>query len=122
MLQTTKYIILTRSTDPTRPIQNTYLGSDDYLRARFEEYIMSLLSSVKYAQAFDPKNAFKTETVLEDVIRDEEKGKYRISICVNSYTSSSTESLNCFFSKHLYRKELSDRLWNELGERLEDDE
>src|ERR1700733_1252003 len=69
-------IILTRSADPTRPIQNTYLGSDDYLRARFEEYIMSLLSSVKYAQAFDPKNAFKTETALEDVIRDEEKGKY----------------------------------------------
>ncbi|GAB5590512.1 hypothetical protein Unana1_05412 [Umbelopsis nana] len=61
--------------DPTRPIQNTYLGSDDYLRARFEEYIMSLLSSVKYAQAFDPKNAFKTETALEDVIRDEEKEK-----------------------------------------------
>lgn len=60
--------------DPTRPIQNTYLGSDDYLRARFEEYIMSLLSSVKYAEAFDPKNAFKSENSLEDVIRDEEKG------------------------------------------------
>ncbi|KAG2174103.1 hypothetical protein INT43_004123 [Umbelopsis isabellina] len=61
--------------DPTRPIQNTYLGSDDYLRARFEEYIMSLLSSVKYAEAFDPKNAFKSENSLEDVIRDEEKEK-----------------------------------------------
>jgi hypothetical protein len=36
---------------------------------------MSLLSSVKYAQAFDPKNAFKSETALEDVIRDEEKGE-----------------------------------------------
>ena len=93
-------IILTRSADPTRPIQNTYLGSDDYLRARFEEYIMSLLSSVKYAQAFDPKNAFKTETALEDVIRDEEKGKYRIRMCVNSCTSSSTETMNCFFSKY----------------------
>jgi hypothetical protein len=69
---------------------------------------MSLLSSVKYAQAFDPKNAFKTETVLEDVIRDEEKGKYRIRMCVNSYMSSSTEPLNCFFLKISYRKELSD--------------
>lgn len=37
--------------DPSRPLQNTYLGSDDYLRARFEEYILSLLSSVKHAQA-----------------------------------------------------------------------
>ncbi|KAI9278184.1 transport protein Avl9-domain-containing protein [Phascolomyces articulosus] len=36
--------------DPSRPIQNTYLGSDDYLRARFEEYILSLLSSMKHAQ------------------------------------------------------------------------
>ncbi|CAO3692602.1 unnamed protein product [Umbelopsis ramanniana] len=61
--------------DPTRPIQNTYLGSDDYLRARFEEYIMSLLSSVKYAQAFDPKNAFKSESTLDEIMRDEEKEK-----------------------------------------------
>ncbi|CDS09209.1 hypothetical protein LRAMOSA10569 [Lichtheimia ramosa] len=36
--------------DPSRPVQNTYLGSDDYLRARFEEYILSLLSSMKHAQ------------------------------------------------------------------------
>ncbi|KAH8554004.1 AVL9/DENND6 domain-containing protein [Umbelopsis sp. PMI_123] len=61
--------------DPTRPIQNTYLGSDDYLRARFEEYIMSLLSSVKYAQAFDPKNAFRSESTMEEIMRDEEKEK-----------------------------------------------
>ncbi|KAI9487840.1 MAG: transport protein Avl9-domain-containing protein [Benjaminiella poitrasii] len=37
--------------DPSRPLQNTYLGSDDYVRARFEEYVLSLLSSVKHAQA-----------------------------------------------------------------------
>ncbi|CAO3596008.1 unnamed protein product [Absidia cylindrospora] len=36
--------------DPSRPMQNTYLGSDDYLRARFEEYVLSLLSSTKHAQ------------------------------------------------------------------------
>jgi hypothetical protein len=43
-------------------------------------------------------------------------------MCVNSYMSSSTEPLNCFFLKISYRKELSDWLWNELGKRLEDDE
>ncbi|KAI8329319.1 transport protein Avl9-domain-containing protein [Chlamydoabsidia padenii] len=36
--------------DPSRPMQNTYLGSDDYLRARFEEYVLSLLSSTKHVQ------------------------------------------------------------------------
>ncbi|ORX59583.1 hypothetical protein DM01DRAFT_1333049 [Hesseltinella vesiculosa] len=36
--------------DPGRPLQNTYLGSDDYLRARFEEYLLTLLSSTKHAQ------------------------------------------------------------------------
>ncbi|KAL0140934.1 transport protein Avl9-domain-containing protein [Mucor lusitanicus] len=48
--------------DPSRPLQNTYLGSDDYLRARFEEYILSLLSSVKHAQAHHllDNNAYDT--------------------------------------------------------------
>lgn len=75
-LSISHYSTLALPTDPTRPIQNTYLGSDDYLRARFEEYIMSLLSSVKYAQAFDPKNAFKSESTLDEIMRDEEKGMF----------------------------------------------
>ncbi|OZJ02723.1 hypothetical protein BZG36_05107 [Bifiguratus adelaidae] len=37
-------------TDPTRPSTNQYLGSDEFLRAQFEEYLFSLLSSVKYMQ------------------------------------------------------------------------
>lgn len=37
---------------------------------------MSLLSSVKYAQAFDPKNAFKSESTLDEIMRDEEKGMF----------------------------------------------
>ncbi|CAD7061085.1 unnamed protein product [Tilletia caries] len=36
--------------DPTRPAGMQYEGSDDHLRARFEEYICALLSSVKYYQ------------------------------------------------------------------------
>ncbi|KAG0271157.1 late secretory pathway protein avl9 [Linnemannia exigua] len=31
--------------------QTEYAGSDDYLRAKFEEYILTLLSSIKHAQA-----------------------------------------------------------------------
>jgi hypothetical protein len=30
--------------------QTEYAGSDDYLRAKFEEYILTLLSSVKHSQ------------------------------------------------------------------------
>ncbi|KAG0051711.1 late secretory pathway protein avl9 [Gryganskiella cystojenkinii] len=34
--------------------QTEYLGSDDYLRAKFEEYILTLLSSVKHSQNIQP--------------------------------------------------------------------
>lgn len=34
--------------DPSRPSTMQYNGSDDYLRAKFEEYICAMLSTVKY--------------------------------------------------------------------------
>lgn len=66
--------------DPSRPLQNTYLGSDDYLRARFEEYILSLLSSVKHAQAHNSldnvyENMDNGTSSTEEVITDENEGK-----------------------------------------------
>lgn len=78
--------------DPGRPLQNTYLGSDDYLRARFEEYILSLLSSTKHAQDSniwstmnndnnnnnqnDNRNNMSLDDhmVSEEVILDDDKG------------------------------------------------
>jgi hypothetical protein len=61
-------------------MQNTYLGSDDYLRARFEEYILSLLSSIKHAQAhnllddvYDHMDA--GNSTAEEVITDENEGR-----------------------------------------------
>ncbi|EPQ25998.1 uncharacterized protein PFL1_06453 [Pseudozyma flocculosa PF-1] len=35
--------------DPTRPTSMGYHGSDDYLRAKFEDYICAMLSSTRYA-------------------------------------------------------------------------
>ncbi|CAE6518577.1 unnamed protein product [Rhizoctonia solani] len=35
--------------DPSRPLGMQFKGSDDYLRAKFEEYIYTALSTVKYA-------------------------------------------------------------------------
>ncbi|KAK0521319.1 hypothetical protein OC842_006821 [Tilletia horrida] len=48
--------------DPSRPAGMQYEGSDDHLRARFEEYICAMLASVKYSQ-FD-KTAGRTDTAL----------------------------------------------------------
>jgi hypothetical protein len=60
-------------------MQNTYLGSDDYLRARFEEYVLSLLSSVKHAQAHNLMasvyNNMDVSNNTEDVITDENEGR-----------------------------------------------
>ncbi|KAI7852856.1 AVL9/DENND6 domain-containing protein [Circinella umbellata] len=78
-------------TDPSRPVQNTYLGSDDYLRARFEEYILSLLSSMKHAQDANlipdhhPIEESTTSTMTmedhphEDVMRDDDREKNYLS-------------------------------------------
>ncbi|KZT55479.1 hypothetical protein CALCODRAFT_437159, partial [Calocera cornea HHB12733] len=35
--------------DPSRPVGMQFLGSDDFLRAKFEDYICSALSGIKYA-------------------------------------------------------------------------
>ncbi|KAG8983671.1 late secretory pathway protein avl9 [Tulasnella sp. 427] len=35
--------------DPSRPLTMEFKGSDDYLRAKFEDYVCSALASVKYA-------------------------------------------------------------------------
>lgn len=40
--------------DPTQPTLMQYEGSDDYLRARFEEYIFGFLSTAKYANQLPP--------------------------------------------------------------------
>jgi len=36
--------------DPDRPKGMSFTGSEDFIRMQFEEYILSLLSSVKYSQ------------------------------------------------------------------------
>ncbi|KAF7729984.1 late secretory pathway protein avl9 [Apophysomyces ossiformis] len=60
--------------DPNRPLQNTYLGSDDYLRAGFEEYVLSLLSSMKHAQASNLLADLEIEDNLsEEVMRDDDR-------------------------------------------------
>ncbi|ORZ09801.1 AVL9/DENND6 domain-containing protein [Absidia repens] len=71
--------------DPSRPMQNTYLGSDDYLRARFEEYVLSLLSSTKHAQDTNVLSSIQgassttpmaeDQITSDDIMLDDDKGK-----------------------------------------------
>ncbi|CAO3612613.1 unnamed protein product [Mucor hiemalis] len=69
--------------DPSRPLQNTYLGSDDYLRARFEEYVLSLLSSVKHAQAHNLMDNAMNEQDMnnnsEEIMTDENEERNYLS-------------------------------------------
>ncbi|KAI7867592.1 transport protein Avl9-domain-containing protein [Spinellus fusiger] len=70
--------------DPGRPLKNTFYGSDDYLRVRFEEYILSLLSSMKHAQASHLFNEEEREFSLggltpEDVMRDDDRERNYLS-------------------------------------------
>lgn len=78
ILQRKKTMELSIIPDPSRPLQNTYLGSDDYLRARFEEYLLSLLSSIKHAQ---DSNLIPDDQGIaeehEEVMRDDDRGIYR---------------------------------------------
>lgn len=56
--------------------QTEYAGSDDYLRAKFEEYILTLLSSVKHAQ-----KVTQTEDSTEGMGNPSGK-RYEIFLCI----------------------------------------
>ncbi|KAI8983830.1 transport protein Avl9-domain-containing protein [Pilobolus umbonatus] len=66
--------------DPSRPLQNTYHGSDDDLRRRFEEYVLSLLASVKHAQAHNLLDTMTDDSsTTEEVITDENEERNYLS-------------------------------------------
>lgn len=54
--------------DPSRPTTHSYTGSEDAIRLAFEEYILSLLSSVAYGNHFDqqPNPYLNTGTVHDE--------------------------------------------------------
>lgn len=41
--------------DPAQPVMMQYEGSDDYLRARFEEYVFGFLATAKYTSLLPPR-------------------------------------------------------------------
>ncbi|KAL9077944.1 MAG: hypothetical protein Q9157_003126 [Trypethelium eluteriae] len=55
--------------DPTRPKQMGYAGSEEFIRLQFEEYLLALLSSVKYRQ-FVKKHRDDSKALLSEVEGD----------------------------------------------------
>ncbi|CAO2653622.1 Nn.00g030330.m01.CDS01 [Neocucurbitaria sp. VM-36] len=54
--------------DPARPKDHGYAGSEEFIRMQFEEYLLAMLSSVKY-KLYMEKNAHK-ENLIADVEGD----------------------------------------------------
>ncbi|UZJ53576.1 hypothetical protein CBS101457_002896 [Exobasidium rhododendri] len=52
--------------DPSRPSSMQFLGSDDYLRGKFEEYICSMLSSIKYGEFLLKGEAAQVSIIAPD--------------------------------------------------------
>src|SRR5690606_19651827 len=55
--------------DPTRPKSMGFVGSEDYIRLQFEEYVLALVSSVKY-HLFLEKHAGEPHKLLPDIEGD----------------------------------------------------
>ncbi|KPV73583.1 uncharacterized protein RHOBADRAFT_54788 [Rhodotorula graminis WP1] len=50
--------------DPTRPLGQGFVGSDDFLRAKFEEYVCSLLACVKFGEFLGRDRGERAEMLL----------------------------------------------------------
>ena len=53
--------------DKTRPRTMSFIGSEDYIRAQFEEYILALLSSVKYDNFLQRNSIPAHESILPEI-------------------------------------------------------
>ncbi|GAA5867817.1 hypothetical protein JCM3774_005866 [Rhodotorula dairenensis] len=50
--------------DPSRPLGQGFVGSDDFIRAKFEEYVCSLLACVKFGDFLSKERGERVEMLL----------------------------------------------------------
>lgn len=50
--------------DPSRPLGQGFIGSDDFIRAKFEEYVCSLLACVKFGDFLSKERGERVEMLL----------------------------------------------------------
>lgn len=53
--------------DPSRPKTMGFVGSEDYIRLQFEEYVLSMVSSVKYHLFLDKHHGSDQNLFLPDI-------------------------------------------------------
>jgi len=53
--------------DKSRPRTMSFVGSEDHIRAQFEEYILALLSSVKYDNYLQLHSLPTQESILPEI-------------------------------------------------------
>lgn len=56
--------------DPTRPKTHGYAGSEEFIRLQFEEYLLAMLSSMKYHAYLDSHNEGDRKALLADIDGD----------------------------------------------------
>lgn len=56
--------------DPSRPKTHGYVGSEEFIRLQFEEYVLAMLSAVKYHQYLDTHKDGDPKALLADVDGD----------------------------------------------------
>ena len=54
-------------TDPSRPNSLGYVGSEDHIRLQFEEYILSMVSAVKYHIFLEKHTGSDSKVFLPDI-------------------------------------------------------
>lgn len=81
--------------DPARPKTHGYVGSEEFIRLQFDEYLLALLASTKYRQYLDTQKPGDPKSLLADVEGD-----------------PSTEFYPPFFDA--WRKTENYKLWNRM--------
>ena len=56
--------------DPTRPNTHGYVGSEEFIRLQFEEYLLAMLSSMKYHSYLESHNEGDRKALLADIDGD----------------------------------------------------
>ncbi len=52
--------------NPSQPKTMGYAGSEEFIRLQFEEYLLALLSSIKY-HLYVERNKYDPKTLLTDI-------------------------------------------------------
>uniref|UniRef100_A0A060TAP0 ARAD1D21252p n=1 Tax=Blastobotrys adeninivorans TaxID=409370 RepID=A0A060TAP0_BLAAD len=88
--------------DPLRPKGLGFLGSEDYIRIQFEDYIVNLLSSVKYDNFLKRKASLPRNAMLDRNIKGNPIGLYNNEWVEAWRTTNNYRMFNKFTDEELF--------------------